>query len=649
MTASQGLARVLVALVAGISLVMALGLAAWHPVAPAAVLAGVWLVTLGTAWRPGVWLFWLPALFPVLNFYPWTGWWLVDESDLLVLAVVAGAYGRWACAGVRVPARLWSRWRVWWWVVMALCVGQALWRGWAAAPPLPPSTGPIDALWQGLFADHLSAWNGVRVAKAFVWALLLAPLVWRAWTEDRSRAGLAYVHGLLVGLLLVGALVLWERETQVGLLDFVSGYRTAAAFWEMHVGGGAIDAYLALTAPLVLWLVWVAPSRWRWWMAQGMLWLTTYVLLTTYSRGVMGAFAIAIMGWGLAAWRLQQPRDGQGPGRRRVVAAALLALVVQGGAVLVAGAYLGGRLEDSSRDLLGRWAHWQRGVQLLEGLPSHLAWGAGMGRFTAGYRAQGIEGELPGRAVWARGADGMGHLVLHGPDSRDELSFQFGLMQRVSVQQAGGYVARVRLSGQPGDEVVLSLCQRYLLHTVFCQWGGVTVDDREAEGDVWQTVRLHGPAFPVQGVSNASGDGYTAALVLHATRASQVSRVHAVELLDAHGRQLLHNPDFAEGLGRWMPAAEGYFQPWHIDNLYIDVLLELGLVGWMALSVLVLAALRGLYRGLLAQDVLAWAYGAPLLGFLSVGVLISVTEVPRVFLLALLATLLASGSWTKEG
>ena len=69
----------------------------------------------------------------------------------------------------------------------------------------------------------------------------------------------------------------------------------------------------------------------------------------------------------------------------------------------------------------------------------------------------------------------------------------------------------------------------------------------------------------------------------------------------------------------------------------------------MVLSVLVLAALRGLYRGLLARDALAWAFGAALLGFLSVGVLISVTEVPRVFLLALLATLLASGSWTKEG
>ena len=122
-----------------------------------------------------------------------------------------------------------------------------------------------------------------------------------------------------------------------------------------------------------------------------------------------------------------------------------------------------------------------------------------------------------------------------------------------------------------------------------------------------------------------------------------------VELLDAQGRQWLHNTVFAEGIGRWMPAAEGYFQPWHIDNLYLDLLLELGALGWLVMGVLILAAAVGLYRGLLAQDALAWAFGAALLGFLSVGVLISGTEIPRVLLLALLTTVLASGSWTKTG
>ena len=48
-----------------------------------------------TAWRPADLWFMLPALLPVANFAPWTGWWLVDESDLLVLAAMGGAYLRW--------------------------------------------------------------------------------------------------------------------------------------------------------------------------------------------------------------------------------------------------------------------------------------------------------------------------------------------------------------------------------------------------------------------------------------------------------------------------------------------------------------------------------------------------------------------------
>ena len=56
-------------------------LLAWqHPMAPLALGMGLWVAAVVSVWRPGAWLFWLPALMPLLNFSPWTGWWLVDES-----------------------------------------------------------------------------------------------------------------------------------------------------------------------------------------------------------------------------------------------------------------------------------------------------------------------------------------------------------------------------------------------------------------------------------------------------------------------------------------------------------------------------------------------------------------------------------------
>ena len=59
----------------------------------------------------------------------------------------------------------------------------------------------------------------------------------------------------------MGLLVLGERAAYPGLLDFSQPYRTTAAFWEMHVGGGAIDAYLALATPFAVWALISARSR----------------------------------------------------------------------------------------------------------------------------------------------------------------------------------------------------------------------------------------------------------------------------------------------------------------------------------------------------------------------------------------------------
>lgn len=640
------------ALLAACALCAALWLGGQHPVAPVAVLAGVWLVAIYTAGQPAGWLFWLPALLPVLSFFPWTGWWLFDESDLFVLAVLTGGYACWAWAGRSATLSRpdpQSRRLVWLGAGLALCVAQAFWRGWLDAPALPPHAGWRDALRQGLYADHLSAWNSVRVAKSFVWALLLTPLAWRAVARDPRRAGLAFVRGVLSGLALVCAVLLWERGTQVGLLDFVSGYRTSAAFWEMHVGGGAIDAYLALTAPLTLWAVWTAPTTARWWLALGLLWLTVYALLTTYSRSVVGAFVVVLCGWMLAGRWFHLPHDGQGPGRRRVVAATLLVLLVQGSIVIGAGAFLGDRLERSSKDLLGRWAHWQRSLALVQapvGEHGKLVWGLGMGRFMARYHGLDVAGELPGRAEWSRVAPGQGALMLHGPERRSELALHFGLLQQVVLHGPGPYTARLRLAGEPGHEVLVTLCQRHLIHTLGCRWGGATVAAEDPGGAAFQSVSLSRGDMSWAGARRDAP--HRAVLTLHASDAGQRSQLLAVELWDGSGRQRLLNTDFSAGLSHWMPAAEAYYQPWHTDNLYLDLLLELGLSGGLLLAALLLASAWHIYQGLQARDALAWAYGAALLGFLAVGLLISATEVPRVLLLAGLTLLMPLLLWTKR-
>lgn len=45
-------------------------------------------------WRPHAWLIAVPALLPVLDLAPWTGWFYLDELDLLLLATCAVGYAR---------------------------------------------------------------------------------------------------------------------------------------------------------------------------------------------------------------------------------------------------------------------------------------------------------------------------------------------------------------------------------------------------------------------------------------------------------------------------------------------------------------------------------------------------------------------------
>ncbi len=77
--------------------------------------------------------------------------------------------------------------------------------------------------------------------------------------------------------------------------------------------------------------------------------------------------------------------------------------------------------------------------------------------------------------------------------------------------------------------------------------------------------------------------------------------------------------------------------PWHIDNLYLELLIERGLLGLLLGGALVATALWQLVLGSARHQPLAPYLAASLSGVLLVGLVSSVMDVPRVaFLLFLL-------------
>jgi len=248
------------------------------PKLPMALLLGGYMALL--LWRPQAWLVAVPALLPVLDFAPWTGWFFLEELDLLLLATCAAGY--WALGRARAPTKLplLLRFAL---GLFLLCYAIAAWRG---LMPL----APLDA---NSFANYTSPYNGLRVLKGVLWPVLLLPLLRATAGEHGSHLQRLLVPGMLLGLAACSLAVVWERLAFPGLFNFSSDYRPTAPFSAMHTGGAALDAYLAMAFPFVtLWLVNHPPPR-RLALGLAALALGLFAGLTTFSRDIYLAYAAA--------------------------------------------------------------------------------------------------------------------------------------------------------------------------------------------------------------------------------------------------------------------------------------------------------------------------------------------------------------------
>jgi hypothetical protein len=270
-----------------------LWLASHYPAMPWAV-STVFVLGCITFWAyPTAWLVVVPALLPVFGFALWTGWITFEELDLLVLAVAAGGYVRrgivrqrhdvaldrpapadGAAALLRCVVALYAT------VLMV-----SMWRGFDDA-------GGFRFGWYQGYYDPL---NSLRLAKPFLLALLVWPLFSLAIRAMPLVYQARWSLGLALGLIGAALATVWERDAFTSLLDFSSDYRTTALFWEMHVGGAALDGFLALTVPFAVRELAAAKTAWRWAIGALAVLLAGYACLTTFSRGVYLAIPVGLV------------------------------------------------------------------------------------------------------------------------------------------------------------------------------------------------------------------------------------------------------------------------------------------------------------------------------------------------------------------
>lgn len=309
-----------------------------------------------------------------------------------------------------------------------------------------------------------------------------------------------------------------------------------------------------------------------------------------------------------------------------------LAIVAGIVSIFGGGAYISERFSTTSGDMDTRIAHWQQGWNVLSG-PLDSVLGKGLGRYPASYYLTNSTAEHPGD-YRLRDQEGNQYLVLAGGKQR---YLSFGDMLRVSQRirvPKGPLTVSLRVRAARPTGLHLEVCEKHLLYSGTCLVGHLTVNPT---GHEWQTLRV-----PLAGNSLGDSDWYAPRLVAFSIATdTQLGLVDVdnIELIGPDGRELLDNGDFSADLQRWFFSSDHNHLPWHIKNLFMNVVFDQGGVGLVLFMAMWLAALWRVSLGSAKDHPLAPAIGGGLVGFVLVGLFDSLVDVPRlawVFYLVLL-------------
>lgn len=571
---------------------------------PLALVYGLFAALL---WRhPRAALLVIPAALPLFDLAPWTGRFHFDEFDRLLLVALAMTLWRLPPA----PRLSWSPW-----LVLPLAA--------AALVSLLVGLLPWQPLDEHAFADYWSSVNALRVAKGLLWG----GLFWWLW---RRHGGGESAHrllaaGLAIGVAGVAMAALWEAW----LFGGVAGdgeYRVTATFSSMHTGGGHIEAFLVFAMPYLAWSLFAQGRLAIKAVVAGVLLLASAALVATVARGGIIGLAVALLilcAGGARVW-LRGGRLRAGVAIAAAVLAAGVGLVAAWG---VQGEYFQQRFERLEEDRDIRLRHWRDALSMRDEGWVTQAFGMGLGSFPRVWLVNHLA-EQPGGYRYAREGDN----TYLGLNSGGTLY----MAQMLPVRPGQSY--RLSLdtrSDGVGERLEISICEKLLFNSHRCQWLNVGFS---AADPAWRGHELRFESGEIGG--GPWWQRRPVQLSLYNPEAGSMVQVDNLSLRDDAGRELVRNGDFVRGGDHWF-FKSGDHLPWHIKNLWVHTLFEHGWLGLLTLNLTLLAGLLTLARKAWRGDGRAVAALAALGGLLTVGVVDSLLDAPRLALLLVFALLAA--------
>jgi hypothetical protein len=284
------------------------------------------------------------------------------------------------------------------------------------------------------------------------------------------------------------------------------------------------------------------------------------------------------------------------------------------------------RLSGTQAEASTRARHWARTIDMMDKDPVTRLFGMGLGTFPRTFVLKRPEAASATFRYMREGDNGYLRLGSGRPLYLD---------QRVAINPGETYSLTLEMrSSDPAARLIALLCEKSVQYSFRCRSVSLHA---EAPAGAWSR----------RDVTLAAGDTGSgswplrAPVVLSLTnpRIGSVVDIGNVRLRDASGRDLLVNGDFSQGGARWFFAADDHL-PWHIFNLWVEVLFEQGWLGVFLLAALVGLALYRTAAGMWQGDVFAGVLLATLGGFLAIGVTESLFDGPRVTTLFFLTLLL---------
>lgn len=598
---------------AGPALLSALGLAAliwlvWDFPVFSLALAALLATNGFLLWfRPHWILVVIPIAAALLDLAPWTGRFFIDEFDLFMASSLGIVYlrtrGQPAAAAKKDVTFLLA--------LSLLGISYAV----SAFAGLFPWK-PVDL---NSFAHYYSQFNGLRLAKGMLWALLFHGLLSRFIAVGKPVLSLM-AQGMMIALAGVVLVTLWERMVFPGLFNFADEYRVTGAFSQMHLGGADLEAFLSLSVPFLVYGIF---KQRRAWAKFGLLLLLagcTYSLMVTFARvGYLG-YAVAV---GLAALGMFAGTTAAPAMLRRLTLAGLLALIVAGvAAPVMLGSFAQVRLAAAGSDLKIRQAHWADALAMRDAGWTTSLFGMGLGRF-------------PETHYWRSMEPRSGSYAL--VPEEDNVFLRLGQGQPLFIEQViaprpdGSYSLQLLLRSTAKDPAItLALCEKWLLSSAGCSSQTISFPGNGR----WQAFNL---AFP--SLQGGSAGGRPTKFSLFNASTDSPLEVDELALLDESGRNLLSNGNFQQGLDHWFFVPDDALA-WNISSMPVHLLFE---QGWIGLIAFALFAGGGLARAIVQTwcgNASAAVVLASAAGLLVIATMDTLIDSPRLLFLLMAVLLL---------